>query len=222
MSFFTEVVFFYLTLALSSFVICSNNHFLWRFIKDALTVVFILNKTWYAPAPILSNIPLIFAMIWRLQDVSFFFVVDIIIQSKIFGFPSVIISWPSLLLHKSQQRSGITRHILGDVLWFCPLSFMPFTDSDDFFLSFCRSSVGGGIGKNPFGAEQRAGGDSKRSTSRDWRPIARNWGKMNDLQRYTKDWSMNHFSDEKFHQPPKNFLDHAAIKIGLQTIDFIT
>ena len=90
------------------------------------------------------------------------------------------------------------------------------------FFSFCRSSVGGGIGKNPFGAEQRAGGDSKRSTSRDWRPIARNWGKMNDLQRYTKDWSMNHFSDEKFHQPPKNFLDHAAIKIGLQTIDFIT
>ena len=93
--------------------------------------------------------------------------------------------------------------------------------SDDFF-SFCRSSVGGGIGKNPFGAEQRAGGDSKRSTSRDWRPIARNWGKMNDLHRYTKDWSMNHFSDEKFHQPPKNFLDHAAIKIGLQTIGFIT
>ena len=90
------------------------------------------------------------------------------------------------------------------------------------FFSFCRSSVGGGIGKNPFGAEQRAGGDSKRSTSRDWRPIARNWGKMNDLHRYTKDWSMNHFSDEKFHQPPKNFLDHAAIKIGLQTIDFIT
>ena len=90
------------------------------------------------------------------------------------------------------------------------------------FFSFCRSSVGGGIGKNPFGAEQRAGGDSKRSTSRDWRPIARNWGKMNDLQRYTKDWSMNHFSGEKFHQPPKNFLDHAAIKIGLQTIDFIT
>ena len=83
MSFFTEVVFFYLTLALSSFVICSNNHFLWRFIKDAPAVVFILNKTRYAPAPILSNIPLIFAMIWRLQDVSFFFVVDIIIQSKL-------------------------------------------------------------------------------------------------------------------------------------------
>ena len=39
------LVFFHLTLALSSFVICSNNHFLWRFIKDAPVVAFLLNKT---------------------------------------------------------------------------------------------------------------------------------------------------------------------------------
>ena len=46
-----------------------------------------------------------------------------------------------------------------------------------FLFLFYRSSVGGRVGKNPFGAEQRTGGDFKRSTGRDWRPIARNWGK---------------------------------------------
>ena len=49
----------------------------------------------------------------------------------------------------------------------CPLSFMFHSEISRILFLFCRSSVGGGIGKNPFGAEQRAGGDSKRSTSRD-------------------------------------------------------
>ena len=131
-------------------------------------------------SPILSNIK----CVWYLlpfdddDDVSssqkeFFVVVDIIIQC--FEFPTLVTLNHITNVEKEHPQ-----------IW-CPLSQVLIVDPPSViwhqrisrFCSFlCRSSVGCRVGKNPSGAEQRAGGDPKRSTSGDWRPIPRNWGKL--------------------------------------------
>ena len=196
LSFFTEVVFFYLTLALSSFVICSNNHFLWRFIKDAPPVVFILNKTWYAPAPILSNIPLIFAMIWRLQDVSFFFVVDIIIQSKLWISFYYHLSWPSLLLPSWQITTEKWHHSTYPGRCFVILSFIFYAIHRfwRFFFLFADLQLAAELGKTLLERNKELEGtlkDQQAVIEDQSQEIEVRWMIYN--ARATKDWSMNHF-----------------------------
>ena len=175
-------------------------------------------------APILSNIPLIFAMIWRLQDVSFFFVVDIIIQSKLwisFCYHLVTFFIASIMANHNREVASL------DISWemFCDFVLYLLCHSQilTIFFLFADLQLAAELGKTLLERNKELEGtlkDQQAVIEDQSQEIEVRWMIYN--ARATKDWSMNHFSDEKFHQPPKNFLDHAAIKIGLQTIDFIT